>query len=118
MTAPVRESRIIVLVHEAIASQLREVPAGVIVVHYTTVDDLCQVIAEGASAFVLVSDSIADTELTRVAGAVNQSGTPCIEVRSEPWDGTTFSPLSAACRGVISGFGIAAIPHAIDVLRS
>lgn len=118
MTAPPREPRILVLAHESFARQLPEPPDGAIIVHYQTIAGLCQLIAEGASAFVLVSDSIPDDELTVVARAVHDGRTPCIEVRGEAWDGTTFSSLSAVCRGVISGFGLAGIPPAIDVLRA
>ena len=118
MTAPPREPRILVLASDAIAAELPEAPDGALIVHFKTISDLCQVIGTGASALVLVSDSIAHAELPRIARAVHDSGTPCIEVRSEPWDGTTFSPLSAACRGVISGFGLAAIAQAIKASRS
>ena len=42
--------------------------------------------------------------------------TTCIEVRSARWDGTSPSPLSAACRGVISGFGTRAIATAVSLV--
>jgi hypothetical protein len=117
MTTPQREPSILVFASGAIADQLPEAPEGVLIVHFKTIDGLCQLMAKGASAFVLVSDSIADAELPRVARAVHESGTPCIELRSAPWDGTTFSPLSAACRGVISGFGFDAMSQAVEVSR-
>jgi hypothetical protein len=53
-----------------------------------------------------------------VASAVTASGRPCIEVRSERWDGESPSPLSAACRGVISGFGVDAARQAAAALES
>lgn len=68
--------------------------------------------AEGA---IIVSDGIAVEELDTVAAAVRGWTGTCIEVRGAAWDGTTFSPLSAACRGVISGFGDDGLRRALEL---
>jgi 3-dehydroquinate dehydratase len=68
--------------------------------------------AEGA---IIVSDGIAAEELDAVAAAVRGWTGTCIEVRGAAWDGTTFSPLSAACKGVISGFGDDGLRRALEL---
>ena len=77
---------------------------------------LASVVRAGRGPLVLVSDGLDVPELATIASAVRESGRPCIEVRSERWDGESPSPLSAACRGVISGFGIEAVRHAAAAL--
>jgi 3-dehydroquinate dehydratase len=65
-------------------------------------------------AAVLVSDEFVDADA--VAAAVKAAGRPVIEVRAHRWDGETPSLVSAACRGVISGFGDAGIVCAVRLL--
>jgi hypothetical protein len=72
----------------------------------------------GSGPLVVVSDGLNVDDLKMVASAVTASGRPCIEVRSERWDGESPSPLSAACRGVISGFGVDAARQAAAALES
>lgn len=69
-----------------------------------------------AGPAVLLSDGLADADLAVVGAATKARGAPVIEVRSGRWDGETQSPVSAACRGVISGFGVAGIAAAVALL--
>ncbi len=82
-----------------------------------SVAELVRALGGEFAAAVLVSDGLAGQELAAAAEAVRQCGRPVIEVRSERWDGTTRSPLSAACRGVISGFGPAGLGTAVSLAR-
>jgi len=69
-------------------------------------------------AAVVVSDGFDANQVINLASAVVSVGKPVIEVRAARWDGETPSPLSAACRGVISGFGDAGVVAAVRLLRS
>ena len=62
---------------------------------------------------VLWSDRLSQSDLPTVAAAVRLRQAPVIEVRAARWDGETPSSLSAACRGVISGFAEAGIGAAV-----
>lgn len=93
------------------------VPAGdVRVRRYTTAAEVVAAL-EAPGDVVLVSDALTRGDLGDVAAAVRARTGETIELRSERWDGATESPLSGACRGVISGFGAAALVRAIEVLR-
>ena len=65
---------------------------------------------------MFVSDGLSAADEATIADAVRARTGQTIEVRSERWDGETPSPLSAACRGVISGFGAAGAVRAIEAL--
>jgi hypothetical protein len=84
---------------------------------YRTFQEVLAALGTPANAAVLLSDLIPEPNLMIVAGAVKQGGRAVIEVRSQRWDGASESPLSAACRGVISGFGLAGIEAAVALLR-
>ena len=79
--------------------------------------EIVNAIASADAAVVLVSDLVAPAGLARVAEAVTRFNRPVIEVRSVAWDGVTNSPLSAACRGVISGFGADGVLAAVRLLQ-
>ena len=64
---------------------------------------------------VLLTDGLDLEDLDSLASAIRERGGPCIEVRSERWDGETQSPVSAACRGVISGFGANGVRRAAEL---
>jgi hypothetical protein len=68
-------------------------------------------------AAILLTGGIPDELLAAIAESVRASGRPVIEVRSDRWDGATPSPVSAACRGVISGFGPAGAAAAAALLQ-
>ncbi len=84
---------------------------------YRTFQDVLAALGTPADAAVLLSDLLDEQHGMIVAGAIRQSGRPTVEVRSERWDGQAFSPVSAACRGVISGFGLGGISAAVALLR-
>ncbi len=69
-------------------------------------------------ALVVVSDGFEPDQLAIMAVAISTSGTPVIEVKAQRWDGESPSPVSAACRGVISGFGDAGVAAAVRMLQS
>jgi hypothetical protein len=71
----------------------------------------------GAGPVVLVSDGVDETRATDLAAALRASGRVAIEVRSGGWDGASHSILSAACNGVVSGFGERGIEAAIAHLQ-
>jgi hypothetical protein len=87
---------------------------------YRTAADIVKALAaardngEPESA-IIVSDAIAPGDFDIVAEAVRAWPGRCVEVRSAAWDGRTLSPLSAACRGVISGFGEAGLQRALEL---
>ena len=85
-----------------------------------TIESLIAALLQGGvvSAFILWAPTIPGEQVAFVREAIRESGRPCIEVRPEAWDGQTPSPLSAACRGVISGFGAHGILAAVEFLRS
>lgn len=72
---------------------------------YGSADDLVAALAQSHDGAAVVTDALPESSLERVAAAIRASSQPCVEVRSGRWDGESFSPVSAACRGVISGFG-------------
>lgn len=97
--------------------QLAAVPAeGAAIAPYSTAEEVIAALRGDFSAAVLVSDALPADDLAQVANAVRASGRPVVEVRSAGWDGETHSPLSAACRGVIAGFGLPAVREALLAL--
>ena len=88
-------------------------PAGAMLVTYSNVVDAVVALKGGDAPAVLVSDGIGEDGAEAVAAAIRDRGAPCIEVRSERWDGSTISPVSAACRGVVSGFGVGGVAAAV-----
>lgn len=69
-------------------------------------------------ALVIASDGFAAEAIETLAAAVREDGRQCIEVRADRWDGQSPSPLSAACRGVISGFGDGGVLAAVRVISA
>lgn len=76
---------------------------------YGTALDLVVSLRAISNPAVIWSDGLVEDSLDAVAAAVRDHAAPCIEVRSEKWDGQSFSVLSAACRGVVSGFGASGV---------
>ena len=106
-----------VLVPEGVSG---EAPAleGTLKLTYGAALDLVVSLRALANPAVILSDGLAEDALDAVAAAVRDHSAACIEVRLERWDGHTFSPLSAACRGVISGFGMNGVGAAVSLLRA
>lgn len=68
-------------------------------------------------AAVFMSDAIPAADAGLVAKALKRAGRPVIEVQGAPWEGTGSSPISAACRGVISGFGVDGVIAAVRLIE-
>jgi 3-dehydroquinate dehydratase len=49
-------------------------------------------------------------------GAIRAAGAQVVEVRFTRWDGEEHSEVSAACRGVIAGFGMEGVAAAVGLL--
>jgi hypothetical protein len=97
------------------AADLPALPPDVDVVRYERVDAVLEAL-RGRRRVVLLSDALGADVWATVAAAVHDIGVEVIEVHSRRWDGETHSPLTAASRGVIAGFGSAAVLQALAVL--
>lgn len=85
-------------------------------VHFhTAVDAVISLRASDAPA-VVVTDGLDAEDLDSLTNAIRERGAPCIEVRMVRWDGETQSPVSGACRGVVSGFGMDGVGRAVELL--
>ena len=93
-----------------------ELPPGAMLVHFATAFDAAISLRATDDAAVLVTDGLDAEDLDSLAAAISGRRGPCIEVRSKGWDGVTGSPVSAVCRGVISGFGVDGIRRAVELL--
>jgi hypothetical protein len=85
---------------------------------YGPAEDLVAALAQPHDAAVIVTDALPEASFEPVAAAIRASAKPCIEVRSKRWDGESFSLVSAACRGVISGFGADGLLAAVGVVAA
>lgn len=94
---------------------LPALPADVTVVRFGTAHELVAAM-RGATDAVLVSDGLAGGDA--IAHAIRSLGLRVIEVQSAKWDGESHSALTAACMGVISGFGAGAVRYAVQALRT
>ena len=94
-----------------------DLPDGVAPLRYAAVTDVMAALAGADGGAVLCSDALDAADLDAVATAVRAAPGPVVEVRSAPWDGETHSPLSAACAGVIAGFGADGVRAAALLLR-
>ncbi|MEP7215303.1 MAG: hypothetical protein ABI782_03570 [Anaerolineaceae bacterium] len=90
---------------------------GTVTLTYGNALDLVVTLRATANPAVIWSDDVDEESLEAVAAAVRDRQGICIEVRSTAWDGETFSPLSAACLGVISGFGARALAAAVGLAQ-
>lgn len=88
------------------------------VIAFPTTDAALAALAMPHDGVVIVTDTLPESDLPRVAAAIRANAKPAIEVRSERWDGDAFSRISAACRGVISGFGPNGLLAAAELLSS
>ena len=107
-------SEVLVLVHRALSPG--PLPAGTALVPFETVVDAIVALKATAIPAVVCTDGLAPEDLPPLAAAITAHPVPCIEVRIGAWDGESASPVAAACRGVISGFGANAIRYAIEFL--
>jgi 3-dehydroquinate dehydratase len=108
-------SDVLVLIPAAESGNLPQID-GAVLVPYTTTLDVVVSLKGSDLAAVVCTDGIADEEAESVATAIRERAAPCVEVRLGPWDGESHSPVSAVCRGVISGFGVAGVVRAVELL--
>ena len=92
-------------------------PEGAMFVPFQAAFDAVVALKASDAPAVLVTDGLDPEDLDSLAAIIRERTGPCIEVRSERWDGETQSPVSAACRGVISGFGANAVRRAAELLE-
>lgn len=93
------------------------VPGGCSLVPWRTADDIVRAVYGEFDAAVLMSDGLEGRDMDAVITAVRASSKPVVEVRSEQWDGSSPMPLAAACKGIITGFGLAGAWTAAQALR-
>jgi 3-dehydroquinate dehydratase len=91
-------------------------PEGVMLVPFHTAFDAAIALRASDAPAVLVTDGLDSEDLDSLAGAIRERAGQCIEVRLSGWDGETHSPVSGACRGVISGFGADGVVRAVELL--
>lgn len=91
-------------------------PPGAAVHTYGGVSTVVAALRATDAPAVICSDALSGDDLALVAAAVGHRAGQCIEVRSAGWDGEAHSPLAAACRGVVSGFGADGVRRAAALL--
>ncbi len=89
-------------------------PEGVKVRTCAASGEVAAALRQAGGDVVLCVDGLPDAEM--IAGAVRTVEATVILVEPGPWDGETHSPVSAACAGVIAGFGIAGVSAAVALL--
>ncbi|MDE2668408.1 MAG: hypothetical protein OXI51_02010 [Chloroflexota bacterium] len=89
-------------------------PEGVEVRPCATSGEVAAALRQAGGDVVLCVDGLPDAEV--IAGAVRTVEAAVILVEPDAWDGETHSPVSAACSGVIAGFGIAGVSAAVALL--
>jgi len=101
-----------------VALDEEKLPAACRLVRLASAGALVEALRAPAGGAVLVSDGLPPSWLPLAVAAVRGARYPVIEVATAAWDGRTHSLLSAACRGVVSGFDAgAAIDAAVGALR-
>ena len=91
-------------------------PEGVDVRTCATAAEVVAALAAATGDVVLCIDGLSGDTAEVVAAAAAVDGT-VIEVKQGAWDGETHEAASAACAGVIAGFGIAGVSAAVALLR-
>ena len=91
-------------------------PEGVDVRTCATAAEVVAALAAATGDVVLCIDGLVGDTAEVAAAAAAVDGT-VIEVRRGAWDGETPEAVSAACAGVIAGFGIAGVSAAVALLR-
>ena len=91
-------------------------PDGVEVRHCATAAEITAALTAATGDVVLCVGGLGEDP--GVADAVSGVDGTVIQVELESWDGETHSPVSAACAGVIAGFGTAGIVAAVALLSA
>ncbi|MDE2932834.1 MAG: hypothetical protein OXS47_03065 [Chloroflexota bacterium] len=89
-------------------------PEGVEVRTCANSGEVAAALRQTGGDVVLCVDGLPDAEV--IAGAVRTVGAAVILVEQDAWDGEAHSPVSAACAGVVAGFGIAGVAAAVALL--
>ncbi len=110
-------SEVLVLIHASEAPNLPHIDGAVLVPFTSTLDVVVSLRASPLPA-VICTDTIPPDESESLVTAIRERAGPSIEVRLAGWDGESHSPISAACRGVVSGFGTAGVVRAANLLAS
>ena len=109
---------IVVLAPAIHAPELPDLGADVRVVTYASLAEAINALPAATEPAVIWSDGLFEDAPTEIAPFVRGRSAATIEVRTGRWDGRTPSHLSAACRGVISGFGVDGVKRAVELLGS
>ena len=107
-------SEVLVLLHRGIHPG--SLPTGSVLVPYETVVDAVVALKATTLPAVVCTDGLATEDLPALAAAIAAHPAPCVEVRAAAWDGESGSPVAAACRGVVSGFGADGLRRAAELL--
>lgn len=107
---------VLVLLHRSLHPGAQ--PPGSVLVPYENVVDAVVALKATTLPAVISTDGLAPEDLPSLAAAIAAHPASCIEVRAAAWDGESGSPVAAACRGVISGFGTDGVRRAIELLFS
>jgi len=94
-----------------------EAPGGVEVIRCENAAQVLDALHTAGSPVILAAEGFTAAEEAAIAARIRERNCSVIEVRAERWDGVTHSPLSAACRGVVSGFGHAGVAAALALLE-
>lgn len=109
-------TQVLVLVPRSVA--VGRLADSTMFVHFQTAFDAAIALKATNAPAVLVTDGLDPEDLDMLAAALHDRPGTCVEVRLGPWDGESHSPVSGACRGVISGFGQHGINRAIELLAN
>lgn len=108
---------LLVIAPQSLLEACPSVP-GVVRVAWASPADVITALRANPHPAVVVPTGLPPAGLDEVAAAVRAHPAPCIEVQEGRWDGESHSTLSAACRGVIAGFGAAGITRAVEALAA
>ncbi len=89
-------------------------PDGVEVRTCATPAEAVAALAATTGDVVLCVDGLGGA--AEIAEAVASVRGSVIQVEQDAWDGEAHSPVSAACRGVVAGFGVAGVVAAVALL--
>lgn len=105
-------ARVLVILPAGVAPP--PLPEGVEVRTCAISGEVASALRQAGGDVVLCVDGLPDAEV--IAGAVRTVEATVILVEPAAWDGEAHSPVSAACSGVVAGFGIAGVSAAVALL--
>jgi hypothetical protein len=113
--------RVLLLVSGAAVPVDAAIPDACSLVRWGVADDVVRALAsieDGIVAVVLASDGLRAEDLPPVIEAARRCPVPVVEVRGAQWDGFERLELATVCKGVVSGFGVEAVPAVAAVLAA